>query len=279
MVEVNDFHGECLPGYAKYLLDMGYSVDILTNKNLEQELPTSMFSNNPMVTTKYLSITEIFDFINSKHADNYDVCLFNSDVIWVNNTWKTFLDFINVHRIKPKILCVEHRLEYLPALTRNVNALGLKKFYEFRNTFEVNPHYFGEYPKHTKNKIVNFVVAGNIQQTRKNYNLLFDAVTELADKNINNFKITVIGRGNLGDLPEKIRKFFDIKGRVSYPDLYKYISEADFFATLLDPDFKEHDRYLTTGTSGSFQLIYGLNIPCIIAEKFTKCHHFSKTYL
>lgn len=276
LVEINDCHGECLPGYCKYLLDLGYNVDVLVNKVLEKEAPMQMFDGNPFVTTRYISDKEIFGFLNSKQSDIYDVCVFNSNILYNEYNLSSILNFINLKQIKPRVLCVEHRLENLPELTLKVNVLVLKKFYDYRNTFEVNPHYFGENKSHDKGKTVNFVVAGNIQKTRKNYDLLINAVNELVSKNITNFKITVIGRGNLGDLPEKIQKFFDIKGRVSYPDLYKYVSNADFFMTLLDPDFSEHDRYLKHGTSGSFQLIYGLNIPCLIASKFAKCHHFSK---
>lgn len=275
LVEINDCHGECLPGYCKYLLDLGYNVDVLVNKVLEKEAPMQMFDGNPFVTTRYISDKEIFGFLNSKQSDIYDVCVFNSNILYNEYHLSSILNFINLKQIKPRVLCVEHRLENLPELTRKVNVLVLKKFYDYRNTFEVNPHYFGENQSHDKGKTVNFVVAGNIQKTRKNYDLLINAVNELVSKNITNFKITVIGHGNLGDLPEKIQKFFDIKGRVSYPDLYKYVSNADFFMTLLDPDFSEHDRYLKHGTSGSFQLIYGLNIPCLIASKFAECHHFS----
>jgi glycosyltransferase involved in cell wall biosynthesis len=275
LIELNDCHGECLPGYCKYLLDLGYNVDVLVNKVLEKEAPMRVLDGQSCVKTQYMSDKEIIDFVHSRAADDYDVCLFNSHILYIYGGFESALKYIDIASIKPRVIFVEHRLENLPELTRKANVLLLKKFYNYRNTFEVNPHYFGEHGQHNKGHIVNFVVAGNIQKARKNYDLLINAVTELINKNITNFKITVIGRGNLGDLPENIKRFFDIKGRVSYPDLYRYVSDADFLLPLLDPDFKEHDRYLKDGTSGSFQLIYGLNIPCLIAHKFAKCHHFS----
>ena len=57
--------------------------------------------------------------------------------------------------------------------------------------------------------------------------------------------------------------------------MYKELEKADFFLTLLDPDNPEHDRYITTGTSGSFQLIYGFAKPCLINKKFATLHGFN----
>jgi hypothetical protein len=50
---------------------------------------------------------------------------------------------------------------------------------------------------------------------------------------------------------------------------------TDFFLTLLDPDNPDHDRYITHGTSGSFQLIYGFSKPCLIVEKFAEVYGFT----
>ena len=58
--------------------------------------------------------------------------------------------------------------------------------------------------------------------------------------------------------------------------MYKELEKADFFLTLLDPDNSEHDRYITTGTSGSFQLIYGFAKPCLINKKFAALHGFNE---
>jgi hypothetical protein len=119
-------------------------------------------------------------------------------------------------------------------------------------------------------------VVGNIEGKRKNYNLLISTIQELINKDITNFKITIVGKGKISDIPSEIQSYFNIKGRLSYPDMYKEMQDADYFLTLLDPNNEEHDRYIKLGTSGSFQLIYGFNIPCLIANKFAKVHNFDK---
>ena len=57
--------------------------------------------------------------------------------------------------------------------------------------------------------------------------------------------------------------------------MYKAVNKADYFLTLLDPENPAHNRYVKFGTSGSFQLIYGFNIPCLIAEKFAEVYSFT----
>ena len=81
----------------------------------------------------------------------------------------------------------------------------------------------------------------------------------------------------MANLPTEIKPFIEFKGRLDYPQMYEEMEKADFFLTLLDPENPEHDRYITTGTSGSFQLIYGFTKPCLISKKFADIHGFNTT--
>ncbi len=82
------------------------------------------------------------------------------------------------------------------------------------------------------------------------------------------------GKGKL-DIDESLSPYFDIRGRLSYPDMFRAMEEADFFLCLLDPDNPEHERYVTVGTSGSFQLIYGFEKPCLIHKHFADVYDFN----
>ncbi len=142
----------------------------------------------------------------------------------------------------------------------------------------VNPHYFGNVSITTKNSgIVNFITIGAMRSKRRNTRLLTEAVIALSEIGITNYKITVIGRGSLRGVPRHLRKYFDIKGKLNFFSLYEELEKSDFFLTLLDPDNPSHDRYITTGTSGSFQLIYGFVKPCLIAEKFARRNGFDES--
>lgn len=270
MVELNNCHGECMPGYIKYFKDLGFDIDVLINEKQKTENPLYMFDD---IDITYLPEYKIIQYLNSNQIDNYEICLFNSNIIY-NQKSKSVFDLIKIPHPQTKMLCVEHRLENIKKLSKNAIPIILKKFSENKKTFEVNPHYFGKIKHHNKNKTTNFIVVGNIEGKRKNYNLLTSSVQKLHKNNIKNFKITIVGAGKVSDIPSEIRHYFDIKGRLSYPDMYQEVQNSDYFLTLLDPENPEHDRYIKIGTSGSFQLIYGFNIPCLIEEKFAKIHCF-----
>ena len=139
----------------------------------------------------------------------------------------------------------------------------------------VNCHWFGNICLPPKNKVTRFISVGEINPVRRNFKILLDAVEFLYDKGITNFHITIIGRGNLDFVNPKIRKFFSVLGRVSYSNMYSEIEKSDFMLPLLDPDNPDHDRYVTLGTSGSFQLVYRFYKPCLIAGKFAEVYGFS----
>ena len=269
LIELNECHGECMPGYIKYFHDLGYKVNILLNEKQKSENPLYMFKDCVDIT--YLPENKLIQYINSNQLDNYDVCLFNSNIIYSQKSCSIF-DLITTQHKKVKMLCVEHRLENIPTLIKSAIPIVLKKFDKNEDVFEVNTHYFGSFKDHNKNEITNFIIVGNIEGKRKNYNLLTSTVRRLHETNIKNFKITIVGKGNISDIPLEIQHYFDIKGRLSYPDMYHEMENADYFLTLLDPENPEHDRYLKLGTSGSFQLIYGFSMPCLIAEKFAEIH-------
>ena len=275
VIELNDCHGECMPGYVQYLLNMGYTVDVFINSLQDKEEPLKpIFVGNDLVKIYSEPADEIIKKLRVGLSNLYNVIIFNSDLLYRYNFSAT--DLIKNQKSNTKILTVEHRQECIKASTlKNANIIVLKEFKPHKGVYEVNPHYFGKFPLHTKNKITEFITAGNIQSQRKNTDLLKNAVLELIRKNQTNFHVTVIGRGNIGDLPDEIKPFITLTGRLGYQDMYKKIAKADFFLTLLDPENPEHKRYIKKGTSGSFQLIYGLNIPPIIANMFSRVHNFT----
>ena len=57
-------------------------------------------------------------------------------------------------------------------------------------------------------------------------------------------------------------------------EMYDEVEKADFFLTSYEPDFAPHLRYITTGTSGAFQLVYGFLKPVVIHEKFSGINGF-----
>ena len=65
-------------------------------------------------------------------------------------------------------------------------------------------------------------------------------------------------------------------GRVDYQTMFQKLNESDFILPLLDPEVESHKRYMDSGTSGTFQLVYGFNKPCIIHKTFADIYGFNE---
>jgi len=270
LTELNSFHGECLPGMAKYFLDLGYNVDVLLNKKEAKLMPFSGYFDDkisvfpaPPETIKSILCSDIIEqydylYINSNKYKNQSV----SEYIGNNIKYPT-----------DKIITMHH--DAMSYGTVNFNTSNFEPVYlaEFpvlkdKEYKRINVHFYKEIGKHTKNNLTQFIVVGNIESFRKNHGSLLDAVTKLVAEGITDFKITIISRiGNL-ELPAEIKNFFEFKKNLAYPRMYAELEQADFLLTLFDTDNPEHDRYITTGSSGTYQLSYGFNIPVLIPYKF-----------
>lgn len=272
-------HGEILPGYAKYLLDLGYEVSVLTTaenikgglferfndeklfiNKLGKNQVRKYFKKNNLSDVKGLLVTTIGKLCDSVHYDDaYNS--FNKDVD------------------RKKIYFVEHEAKgSIDNGTWKEDLITLRKLnYKNANSVVINPHYFGEGVKVTdKNEdVTNFITIGALRAKRKNSGMLVEAAEKLHNKGITNFRITVVGKGKLKDLPKHLRKYFDIKGRLQYGKMYSEIEKADYLLTAYDSQNPAHQRYVTTGTSGNFQLVFGFLKPCVIDTGFAEINDFN----
>lgn len=274
LVEFNDYHGECLPGFYKYLSESGYDVDFLIHEKVYKEKALDMINCKNVYHSDVELMGQLLQFIIKR----YEVVIFNSNTFSWDGKWYTVLqEFPFLNNYLDKIYVLEHQMEYLNKTLLEVGHVFVltDKLPLDKRLIPVNCHWFGSYGLLPKNRVTRFISVGAIESVRKNFKMLLDAVEYLCDKGITNFHITVVGRGKLDTINPKIRRFFSVPGRVSYTDLYAEMRKSDFFLSLLDPDNPDHERYITLGTSGSFQLIYGFSKPCLIAEKFADVYDFS----
>lgn len=83
------------------------------------------------------------------------------------------------------------------------------------------------------------------------------------------------GEGELGKIPGHLRPFLHVAGKLDFPAMYKAMRRADYFLLLLDPGNPAHNRYITTGVTGSAQLVYGFAKIPVIHEKFASFYGFN----
>ena len=270
-------HAEVVPGYVKYLLDLGFKVAVFVTPKRYAEGLFCRF-DDPRIALHQRSqraIRLLFRFGGIGKARGI--------LITTARKISGRPDYSREHRlfaqrnVDQRLLIVEHDVKPAAdcgALTPDIITLRAAH-YGSAVTTVVNPHYFGEVAVTPKNlELIRFITIGALRGKRRNVQLLVAAASRLHETACSAFVITVIGRGNLRGVPHHLRRYFEIKGRVDFSTLYSELEQSDFFLPLLDPDNAKHERYITTGTSGSFQLIFGFAKPCLIAEKFASRNNF-----
>lgn len=276
VTELNDVHGEVIPGIVKYFLDLSYKVDILvTFKQLASGV-LNIFKNNENVRIFCFYRESLINIIKNENLSSYK-CIFITSyyLYYVSSNWPSVKDYIkNIDKKNKNMIIMEHHLDL-------VNEKGIKnnKIVVMHNLqpnkfpIYINPHYFGDVKITSKNdNITKFIIVGWIESHRKNFDLLFNGFNKLLQNGFTNFKLIIVGKGNITSDIGLLYQYIDVKGRLNYPDMYKEIEEADFFIPLLDNENPEHYRYLKYGVSGSFQLIYGFRKPCILNSKFAETY-------
>lgn len=109
-----------------------------------------------------------------------------------------------------------------------------------------------------------FITVGSLSAQRKNHELLVEALETVYHEGHRDFSVIIVGEGELGEIPGHLRPFLHVAGKLDFPAMYEAMRRADYFLPLLDPGNPAHDRYITTGITGSALLIYGFaKIPVI----------------
>lgn len=271
-------HAEVVPGYTKYLLDLGYHVSVLITPDRYKEGLFSRLKDNNITFNK-LSQKEIRKYFRKSDLENVKGVLVTTigklcDEIHFDDSYKVF----NKKADKNKIFFVAHEAKFgADNGTWNEKLITLRELnYRNAKSVVVNPHYFGEVNITAKNNdITNFVTIGAIRAKRKNNSLIINSIKELVNKGYKNFKVTVIGKGHIKDLPDEIQPYTDIKGRLPFDKMYEEIEKADFMLTSYNENSEAHRRYITTGTSGNFQLVFGFLKPCLIIESFAEINGYN----
>lgn len=270
-------HAEVVPGYAKYLLDLGYHVSVIINPERYKE---GLFERFPNADISYNKISRKDAKKYFKHSDlsNISGLMITTagklcDSIHYEQCYENFAPNFD----KAKLFLVEHDCKSAVDYgSWREDLIVLRKLnYKNAKAVVVNPHYFGDVKISSKNKITNFITIGAIKSYRKNSNLIIDAVKTLHSKGVRNFKVTVVGKGHLKGVSKEIQSYFDIKGRLPFRKMYDEIEKADFILSAYDKDNPSHTRYNTTGTSGNFQLSFGFLKPILIVRDFAPINGFN----
>jgi hypothetical protein len=271
-------HAEVVPGYAHYLLELGYDVSVLlTPQRLDEGLFGRM--QHPRLTLNRIPQAAIVrHFARHGLGRARGIMISTARKIGFDRSYVSERGLFGTLAPGQRLLLVEHDVK-VPVEDGFIdrNCISLRPI-EYRGvrTPGVNPHWFGEVALPVKNPDrVGFIVVGALRARSRNVDALFAAVSALHRAGRRDFHIVFVGEGSLRDVPAELRGCFTVAGRVDFSELYLRMERADFVLSLLDPQNPDHEFYATTGTSGHFQLVYGFAKPALVARRFAEAHRLT----
>ena len=264
--EPNKYHFECLPGYAKYFIDLGYKIDILIQN----------FGVNSFCLFKEINKIRFFVFQSIEqfrnNSKNFTSIIKKYDYLVIQTTNadnKALFFYLNLLNMKNTIFVFQNMIY---ADNNYSNFFETNRAWTLGNIskgLQVNPHYFGDiYIKEKKEKTVFFLTS----TVKRNYTFMIKSALKLKRCNLN-FELIVVGWRkflNFKNIPNEIIENFSFKYNITFAELYKELNKSDFIIIPFDPKSTNDNSYRTTRVSGSIQLAYGFLKPLIIDKNFAE---------
>lgn len=269
-------HGEVMPGFIKYFQDKGYNVDLVWHFDLDKLDSIALLDQTRLRRYRNWNFSPK-ELLTPEKLDQYEMIFISSRTCYPGNPDGSFPNIYEVHpwlnAYKYKIVNMEHHLEAITSPhPDNYVVLANPGNKRHMQSHIVNfPHFGNVRVKLEKGSPVRFIVVGSIEQHRKNFQLLLSSL-----KSLNwDYHVDIIAMRNQLDIPKELEKRITFHQALPFRDMYRKMEESDFILALLDPDIREHARYLKSATSGTFQLAYGFRKPCIIHEAYAETFLFN----
>jgi hypothetical protein len=270
LIETCEVHGEVLPGLAKYLLDLGYRVDVVMAArrrifhSARNEVGVfSWFADARMRIFLFPREYAIY-FLSRDKAEQYKHVV-------INTYSDSILESIDPFRLKPVCMLHEEGSRNAYVRTNKIITLVRMDCFDREPPAVVNAHYFGEIAPREKSGVTEFIAFGNTDDRRtRNTNLVVKICDYLRSRNIENYKIKIVGDDRFA-VPDEYANRVRSLGFLSFPELYNEMERVDFILALIDPSSVEY----TNKASGTYSLCYGFLKPLLIHKKFAEVGNFN----
>ena len=259
------YHYECIPGFSKYFLDLGYNIDIIMTKNGKDIF--SFFKNKEKIRLYIWNNSKYY--FGDKYIQKFRVS-FSKYVAIIIPTMEGFMKkFYNGTNLITgnNSIFVYHFFPFMNQIDFHNRNRSWTLFNFTKKALGVNPHYFGDIKQRDKNKITRFFITSTIA---RNYTDFISAVDQLQRENYK-FHVVVTGRFetlSYEKLPDNVKEYFTFKTHTSYIELFKIIDSVDFIIINLKYKHKMDNYYINVRATGTSQLSYGFLKPCLIQTYF-----------
>lgn len=271
-------HAEVVPGYCKLIIDAGYEASVLVEPARLREGLFARFHHARLHLNPLSRADARHFFAHHGLAGAAGVLVTTADKITTDADYVKARRFFGERHPRQKVLLVEHDVGLgadRGTITQEIITLRPIDYRQVSTT-PINPHFFGAVAPHPKNPRTTFAVVGAVRDKRRNFDLLLQAVETLHRQGLTTFTVVVIGKKGRVTVPAHLAPYVEFRGRVPFSRLYDEVESCDFLLPLLDPTSTAHRRYLTTGTSGTFQLSLGFTTPCLVERSFASVHRLTE---
>lgn len=264
-------HGEVVPGFVRYLRELGYRVSVLVPPGRVRE---GLFGriDDPGVQVFGLPQRRIRRWVRRGGLrGSLGVMVTTASKLPVRGDGRIDYEQVFGADVTTPVYVVEHDVR--DRVDRDVwdpRSITLRRVdYRGARSVVVNPHDFGSVAITPRSEgPLRFLVVGTLGKGKRAQHRIVDAVRELVGSGERGFEVTVIGKRGVGGLPADIAGMFRALGRVSFATLYAEVERADVLLTAYEAENPDHDFYRTSGTSGNFQLAWGFAKPCVVLREF-----------
>ena len=277
LFEGNPYHGETLCGYSKYFVELGFGVDIVANIKMKKEKPFCRL-HEEKVNIYYMTMSgaALQTFFMHTIIARYAFIFISSTIVCINGEVYSMPNIIEMTNVKNKTFYVEHDLlnigiQYPSSFVNRRRVFTLiERISEDYHIPMCNPHYFGltTKPSHPQG-ITKFVAIGFMHDGYKSHYNLLKEIKYCQKIAGNDFYVTLIGAGKIGDVLHKVDNVNFI-GRVNFETMFQYIEQSNFLLFMLDPLNSAHERYLFNQVTGALQLALGFGVVPVLCQKYAK---------
>lgn len=264
-------HGEVVPGFVRYLRELGYRVSVLVSPGRVRE---GLFGRivDPGVQVFGLPQRRIRRWVRRGGLrGSLGVMVTTASKLPARADGRIDYEQVFGPACATPVYVVEHDVR--DRVDRGVwdpRSITLRRVdYRGARSVVVNPHDFGSVAVTPRSAgPLRFLVVGTLGKGKRAQHRIVDAVREIVGSGERGFEVTVVGKGGVGRLPPDVAGMFRVLGRVSFGGLYAEVERADVLLTAYEAENGEHDFYRTAGTSGNFQLVWGFAKPCVVLREF-----------
>ncbi|MDR2005670.1 MAG: glycosyltransferase family 4 protein [Acidaminococcales bacterium] len=279
IVEPNPFHGEILPGFAKYFQDLGFNVDLFLRPRNMWENPFCDYPQDELPRFFAGNAEQLKKWLQLEKTAKYEYIFFSTSAYGVKYYTGTdlYLKYLGFPlKARKGLLLLEHNFF---DLEKSGEAEYLREgrlfvLWPFRDVPFLNPHYFGEKKIETKNAKTRFFAVG-IALDRDCFGLIIEAVKALSLEN-RNFELILVGRGASPKIPERLSHYVKFKGGLDFAAMFEEIRASDFLLLPLSYATYRHHEFLRGKVSGTNQLMLGFSKPCLLEEAFARAYSLTE---